>query len=93
MQQLTIVNFLSCVWDLTNGKLKEQCFHQILLKKVSHNHFVFVDYDECVANFDNCDENAECINTDGGFDCVCNEGYTGDGFTCTRKQNHEKNVV
>ncbi|XP_076821613.1 uncharacterized protein LOC143468345 isoform X3 [Clavelina lepadiformis] len=51
------------------------------------------DYDECVANFDNCDENAECINTDGGFDCVCNEGYTGDGFTCTHLCTGQTTVI
>ena len=31
---------------------------------------------------DNCDENADCINTDGSFECVCNPGYTGDGKDC-----------
>ena len=29
-----------------------------------------------------CDENAECTNTDGGFTCSCNEGFTADGKTC-----------
>ena len=26
-----------------------------------------------------CHENAECINTEGSFMCVCNLGFTGDG--------------
>ena len=31
---------------------------------------------------DNCDENAQCINTVGSFNCSCNPGYSGDGITC-----------
>ena len=43
------------------------------------------DIDEC-ANFTEselfCDENAFCNNTVGSYECVCNDGYTGDGFFC-----------
>ena len=31
---------------------------------------------------DNCDANADCTNTPGSFNCVCNAGYTGDGINC-----------
>ena len=37
---------------------------------------------ECANGLDNCDENANCINREGGFECVCGIGYTGDGVTC-----------
>ena len=30
-----------------------------------------------------CDGNAQCTNTIGSFSCDCNEGYSGDGMTCT----------
>ena len=30
-----------------------------------------------------CDENANCTNTDGSYNCSCNEGYNGNGFNCT----------
>jgi len=30
-----------------------------------------------------CDENATCFNMPGGPECVCDEGYEGDGFVCT----------
>ena len=30
----------------------------------------------------NCDVNAQCVNTDGSFDCTCNPGYFGNGTTC-----------
>ena len=33
-----------------------------------------------------CHENAECVNTEGTFMCMCNLGFTGDGINnCTGK--------
>lgn len=29
-----------------------------------------------------CSPSANCINTDGAFDCVCHDGFIGDGVTC-----------
>jgi hypothetical protein len=31
----------------------------------------------------NCNENATCIDTVDGFDCVCDSGYEGNGVNCT----------
>ena len=45
---------------------------------VSHS-----DVDECdLQNVSVCDENAECTNAVGGFNCSCSTGYSGDGLTC-----------
>ena len=44
---------------------------------------VFADIDECSGNTDNCHAQATCTNTIGNFTCACNEGYEGDGVTCT----------
>ena len=41
-----------------------------------------VDIDECVSGTDNCDSNADCINTESSFTCQCSSGYDGDGETC-----------
>ena len=30
-----------------------------------------------------CDTNANCTNTDGSYNCTCDNGYSGDGFTCS----------
>ncbi|XP_053395361.1 uncharacterized protein LOC123523940 isoform X4 [Mercenaria mercenaria] len=41
------------------------------------------DIDECTEGIDDCDEKAECTNTQRSFICTCNEGYTGSGKICT----------
>ena len=38
--------------------------------------------DECATGAHDCDENATCVDTDGGYACDCNAGYEGDGTTC-----------
>jgi len=43
---------------------------------------LYSDIDECALNLDNCSKLATCQNTDGSFDCSCNIGYHGDGFSC-----------
>ena len=43
------------------------------------------DVDECENETHNCDQNATCTDTDGSFNCTCNDGYVGDGVNCTSK--------
>ena len=38
---------------------------------------------ECTNNTHNCHANAFCTDTDLSFGCVCDDGYDGDGVTCT----------
>ena len=38
--------------------------------------------DECSNDTHDCDINATCEDTDAGFECHCNEAWTGDGRTC-----------
>lgn len=33
-----------------------------------------------------CHSNAKCINTIGSYDCICNKGFSGDGFNCNGMQ-------
>ena len=42
-----------------------------------------VDVDECDEDLHDCDANARCDNTSGSFECVCEDGYDGDGRECT----------
>ena len=44
---------------------------------------LFLDVDECSDNSHNCDTQATCANTIGSFTCTCNDGYEGDGTTCS----------
>ena len=41
------------------------------------------DVDECSMGLDNCHFNAVCSNTEDGFTCTCESGYTGNGTDCT----------
>ena len=42
------------------------------------------DWDECAKPDDNeCDENSACVNSEGGYNCTCNEGYYGTGKSCS----------
>ncbi|MEM7677208.1 MAG: calcium-binding EGF-like domain-containing protein [Myxococcota bacterium] len=41
------------------------------------------DIDECSTTSVGCDINAACVNQPGSFSCVCNDGFSGDGTTCT----------
>ena len=47
--------------------------------------YLFVDIDECVTDRHNCDLEATCFNTDGGFFCECNAAFTGNGTHCEGK--------
>lgn len=53
---------------------------------------IYGNVDECQLHFAICSPNAQCENTDGGYNCVCNPGYYGNGINCTYKcQNHCQN--
>ena len=45
----------------------------------------FVDINECIQDLSECDNNAQCTDTIGSYNCTCNSGYEGSGFTCTSK--------
>ena len=40
----------------------------------------------CDFGLDDCDVNATCIDRDGGFDCQCITGYSGNGTHCDGKK-------
>ena len=44
--------------------------------------FLILAIDECSTQQDDCHDNATCSDTDGSYTCSCNDGFTGDGFTC-----------
>ena len=40
------------------------------------------DKDECGTNEHDCDDNADCYNMPGSYECECRIGYTGTGQEC-----------
>ena len=48
------------------------------------NIFFISDVDECLQP-NTCDQFAICNNTEGSFECMCIEGYTGNGLNCSCK--------
>ena len=57
--------------------------HFVIILKVPS--LSIIDIDECQNDTDNCHDNANCNNTFGSFTCACQDGYRGDGVTCTGK--------
>ena len=47
------------------------------------DYYISTDIDECSMGSDNCRTDAQCTNNNGSFTCTCNDGYTGNGVTCT----------
>ena len=40
------------------------------------------DIDECITHQDKCDLNADCLSTDGSYECYCKENFFGTGQIC-----------
>ena len=61
------------------GNFSFDCFYYV------PNFYFATDIDECTLGTDNCDVNANCTNTIGSFECFCNDGFEGDGTSCSGK--------
>ena len=72
-------------------KVKQLLKHQLLIWLLF---FMPIDADipECERGLDNCGSNATCTNTFGSYNCGCNIGFTGDGFTCTGQQKRYSKI-
>ncbi len=46
--------------------------------------FFLTDIDECSnSSLNGCDDNADCIDTEGSYQCYCRSGFYGNGTNCT----------
>ena len=43
---------------------------------------ICLDIDECLSEEAECGPDAYCLNTEGSYECLCNDGYEGDGVEC-----------
>lgn len=73
-----------CTSGITGKKKKTDFFH------VFGTLFSIPDINECEQP-GLCGPHGECLNTDGSFHCVCEQGFTisVSGRTCEGKINHE----
>ena len=44
--------------------------------------YIVTDIDECLEQSANCTTHGQCINTDGGYKCQCDEGFTMQWSVC-----------
>ena len=52
-----------------------------------------IDIDECAnSNLNTCHTDATCTNLPDGYSCACNEGFTGDGSSCTDINECDENT-
>lgn len=67
-------------------KAKEKIFFFTYLEL-----FLILDINECEQP-GLCDPHGECLNTDGSFHCVCEQGFSisADGRTCEGKINRKR---
>lgn len=89
----TCIDIDECSTDMHNCADNELCQNTFgsfeCVKECSKgyqlNGTVCDDIDECLES-DRCDKRATCENTNGGYKCICDEGFTGDGHACSRKE-------
>ena len=50
---------------------------------IQHAFIQLADINECELETYPCHFNASCTDTEGTFNCTCNEGFEGNGLNCT----------
>ena len=81
----------NCEIDIDECLLGNDCFGAICVDGINSytcsckpGHFrltatTCIEVNECLSGISNCDDNAACTNTNSGYTCTCNEGYSGNG--------------
>ena len=72
--QLTLMTFCNSI----NPTMQHACFKYICFS------FSCIDIDECESGENDCNSNNYCVNQLGGYKCVCNSGYAGNGTNCSK---------
>ncbi|XP_055375614.1 multiple epidermal growth factor-like domains protein 8 isoform X2 [Condylostylus longicornis] len=83
-------NCVSCLKNLGCGWCfnKEKPIDGACMREWAYSHCP--DVDECALKIDSCSQNAECINTDGSYECHCRRGFIGNGRTECKRTCFEK---
>ena len=85
------VGRLSDIW--THHGLAEVTFNCFLQYGILFVVFYHADVNECEAGTSDCDDNADCENTEGSYNCSCNTGFTGNGTNCRGKKKTDHLLV
>ena len=80
-------------WRFSRAQLKYKMYQRILvyfaltavLALIRIFYSLGADIDECAKGSHSCDASANCTNNKGSYECTCQLGFTGDGFTCAGK--------
>ena len=77
------VNVFLVSWEMVSIAQVSYAIYFVL----SRYNYVYVvsfpDIDECAYSaLNNCNDNANCTDTIGCYECTCSLGYSGDGFLC-----------
>ncbi|CAI8022472.1 Ephrin type-A receptor 3 [Geodia barretti] len=78
-RELEILSTESCLINIA------QVSNQSPRREVALLLSVYIDINECLLGEAMCHENAACSDVVGGensYNCTCNPGFTGDGFSC-----------
>ena len=71
--------YLQIAYTKTASEESDFCCSPIALIKS-----IIADIDECSEKSTNeCDINANCMNTEGSYNCTCKIGFLGNGQNCT----------
>lgn len=76
-------------WVAQTGCHEPWVSTQFSLKRL----YLSPDVNECVTNTHRCNLHAECLNTEGSFQCKCKQGYRGSGFDCAGEYHWMSGIV
>ena len=81
----TCVNFdgdYNCVCDSGYSGDGKQCYISCKEGYERDAKLGCVDFDECSTSQHKCDQNSDCLNTSGSYECNCRDNFFGDGKFC-----------
>ncbi len=65
---------------MKGGRVDNILLDRHACRDIQKTHVLFLDVNEC--DFSPCDADGFCEDTEGSFMCACNNGYSGNGFSC-----------